>query len=50
MVKICEYEDVRCPFCGNKEVQDVKVTVKFPAVHQIFCPKCCGTFWIPCED
>ena len=51
-MKICEYEDIRCPYCGKKKVlKEVKPTqVDEFANHEIVCLECLGIFWIVCED
>jgi len=48
-MKICEYEDVRCCYCGERErLKEMgKTTLN---QHEIFCLSCSGTFFIPCED
>lgn len=48
-MKICEYENVRCPYCGESEqlVDECKTTLN---QHQIRCHRCLCLFFIPCED
>jgi len=56
-VKICEYENVRCPFCGEDEklVERARCSIQpnkggdIPA-HAITCKSCGGTFAIECQD
>lgn len=61
-MKICEYENVKCPYCGenDKLVDEGKVALYAgchapPSVsqgpyHHIRCESCSGVFAIPCED
>jgi len=61
MAKICEYDEVKCPFCGSEEVEHLTYgrlhfnytsvdTSTQMGVHLIRCQKCLGQFAIPCED
>jgi len=58
-VKICEYENVKCPYCqeGEKLSEMTKDSFegKTPYVgvgpwHFIRCDSCSGEFAIPCQD
>jgi len=58
-LKICEYENVRCPFCQESEkLSDMAIESfdpKSPYVglgpwHVIRCEKCAGEFAIACLD
>jgi len=61
MAKICEYEEVKCPFCQSEEVEHIIYgrlhfgclplgTATQMEVHLIRCRKCSLEFAIPCED
>lgn len=48
MFSICEYESVRCPYCGER----VKLKAEGMTTlnqHRIRCLTCLGGFCIPCE-
>ena len=63
-MKICEYENVRCPYCGEEE--KLMNVVPHPFTHRencegvlklnegpghfVRCNSCCGEFIITCED
>jgi len=58
-LKICEYENVRCPYCQESEkLADMAIDSfegKSPYVgigpwHFIRCESCSGEFAIPCQD
>ena len=58
-MKICEYENVKCPYCqeGEKLSEMTKDSFegKTPYVgvgprHFIRCDSCSGEFAIPCQD
>lgn len=61
MAKICEYENVKCPFCQSEDVEHVTygrlhfcrpprdITTQME-VHLIRCKECSLEFAIPCED
>lgn len=61
-MKICEYDNIQCPYCGEKEkLTDagfVSLDLKEPQIptaslgpwHYIRCGSCSGEFTIPCAD
>jgi len=48
-MKICEYEDVRCPYCGERENLKEEGKTELNQ-HAVRCLSCLGLFFIPCED
>jgi len=60
MAKICEYDEVKCPFCGSGEVEhytygrvhysSMSATSITVNVHVVRCKACSLEFAIPCED
>jgi len=52
IMKICEHENMRCPYCGSVKppLQDKKTSVEGRPVHEVMCADCLGTFWVTCED
>lgn len=61
MAKICEYDDVKCPFCGSENVKHYcygqleyqycqTKGLTYVKVHVVRCPDCLGEFTIPCGD
>ena len=60
-MKICEYDNVRCPYCGEEEHLGEVGPVAFPQrppergpaiqpAHFVSCKSCGGDFVITCED
>ncbi len=58
-LKICEYDKVKCPLCGEEEkiIDKGKGTMNAERVmghdmvcHIVFCRSCSIIFAIPCED
>lgn len=63
-MKICEYENVRCPYCGSDHLAEMGLgTAKYGVemtndgpkvaevkVHAVRCVPCGGMFLVPCED
>lgn len=51
MAKICEYENVYCPYCKSAKVKDegCQAEIRKQNSHVVVCEKCGGTFAIPCE-
>ena len=60
MAKICEWDSVKCPFCGTDEVEHNRYGILKDSgkdthnteykVHIVTCPGCLGEFSIPCLD
>lgn len=58
-MKVCEYENIRCPYCGSIDkpltIDNADVIVIHPLQRKIFlahvvtCSKCSGVFCLPCE-
>ncbi len=55
-MKICEYENVKCPYCGEEEhlLETQKCSISsisgpVPG-HLITCKSCGGDFAITCQD
>jgi hypothetical protein len=61
-MKICEYDNVRCPYCNEEDkLEDVgyvyldREQMRIPTAslgpwHYIRCAACSGVFIISCED
>lgn len=61
-MKICEYDNIRCPYCREQEeLEDVGYvsldrqplhipTASLGPWHYIRCKSCSGEFTIPCAD
>ena len=61
-MKICEWENVCCPFCSSNNVEDKgtcyfsfnavlkEMKRSFKPIHKVFCLNCLGAFYIRCED
>lgn len=51
MIKVCEDELKCCPYCGSKKIkQEDLLRPPGAKVHAVFCERCNGVFFIPCED
>lgn len=65
-MKICEYENIKCPYCGEGEEEKLVNSGPHPFTHRvgngdnlhlvegpghfIRCKSCSGEFIITCED
>ena len=50
MIKVCENEIKCCPYCGSKKINELSRKLAAPNCHAVFCERCNGVFFIPCED
>jgi len=50
-VKICEWENVRCPYCGGVDLQEAgKFDMGQAIMHTVVCRSCTEPFAITCHD
>ena len=59
LMKVCEWEHVQCPYCGEDTALSEAGLVSVKGIepgaverpgHEMYCLKCNGAFVVPCED